>query len=81
MVSGGDLEKGALAMTSRWSLFGNYDVSVEYTVTTLSIRKIKLFYIKQDSGKIYGYWEWKLQPLTPKYLGLRVKILPVLPEL
>ena len=33
--SGGGLVTGAWAMTSRWSLSGNYDVLVRHTVTTL----------------------------------------------
>ena len=33
--SGGGLGTGAWAMTSRWSLLGNYGTSVKHTVTTL----------------------------------------------
>ena len=33
--SEGNLETGAWAMTSRWSLFGDYDISAKHTVTTL----------------------------------------------
>ena len=32
--SGGDLETGAWAMTSRWSLLGDYGTSAKHTATT-----------------------------------------------